>query len=51
MADMETKRQCSFTFLEVNQRENREEQPPLNSRRIDNDMHNDLKKDDGSRNQ
>ena len=45
MADMETKCLRSFTFLKVKQREYREDQTPSNSRRTDNDMHDDSKKD------
>ena len=51
MADTETKCLRSFTFLEANQREYHEDQTPSNSRRTNNDMHDDPKKDDRSENQ
>ena len=48
MDDMKTKHQHSFIFLEANQHEHHEEQPLSNFWRTDNDMHDDLKKDDKS---
>ena len=45
---MEMKHKCIFTFLEVTQREYREEQPVTKTQRTDNNMNNDPKKDDRS---
>ena len=50
MADMEAKCLRSFTFHEGNKHEYREDQTPYNPRRTDNDMHNDRKKDERSKN-
>ena len=46
MTYMETKH--SFTFLEANQREYREDQTQCNPWTIDTDMHDNPKKDDRS---